>query len=85
MVEFQHVITDREGFHARPVTSVCACVMRHTSTVRIACGARETDAHDLMGLMQLDARCGDTLRVVVEGDDEQEAARDLKAVMDAEL
>lgn len=81
MVEFQHVIASREALHARPVTQVAACVMGHASAVSIACSEASASGSDLLGLMSLHAKQGDTLTVQVEGPDEHEAACELKKIL----
>ena len=80
MQEFTHVIADAAGLHARPVTQVVAAAMAWQSAVSVSCRGRSAAGTDLMGLMGLDARCGDELAVHVEGPDEDEAAKALRAV-----
>lgn len=80
MVLFTHVIEDAEGLHARPVAGIAAEAQRWQSRVTISCGASGADATDLMGLMGLDARCGDELTITVEGPDEEAAAVALQKV-----
>ncbi len=80
MERFQHVIADASGLHARPVAQIAVAARAWRSTVTVACRERTASATDLVGLMGLDARCGDTLSVCVEGPDEHEAAEALKPV-----
>ena len=81
MQEFVHVIADPAGLHARPVTQIVATAMAWQSAVSVSCRGRNAAGTDLMGLMGLDARCGDELSVKVEGPDEEEAAKALRAVV----
>lgn len=67
MIELSHVIAGFEGLHARPVAQICACARTFESAVTVYAGERSSVATDLVGLMALDARKGETLRVVVEG------------------
>ena len=80
MVQFAHVIEDAEGLHARPVAFIASEAHRWISTARVSCANGTADATDLMGLMGLDARCGDELTITVEGPDEEAAAAALQKV-----
>ncbi len=80
MQEFSHVIADPAGLHARPVASIASEALKWRSAATVTRDADAVAASDLMGLMGLDARCGDTLVVRVEGPDEQEAAAALRRV-----
>lgn len=82
MIEFSHVIQDPAGLHARPVTELCAEALKWKASVSVACEAATADARDLLQLMALGAHCGDTLRVRVEGVDEQEAAERLETLLE---
>lgn len=81
MIEFSHVIADAEGLHARPVALICSAVQAFDSVVTISVGNRSCAATDLMGLMGLDARRNDTLKVVIEGPDEELCAATLRKVL----
>lgn len=80
MIEFSHVIDDVEGLHARPVVQICTSARAFESTVTVYAGERSSVATDLVGLMALDARKGDMLRVVVEGSDELACSDALREV-----
>lgn len=80
MQEFTHVVADPAGLHARPVAAIASEALKWRSACTVARGADAVQASDLMGLMGLNARCGDELAVRVEGPDEREAAAALKRV-----
>lgn len=80
MVQFTRVIEDAEGLHARPVALIASEARRWTSTTKVSSANGTADATDLMGLVGLDARCGDELTVTVEGPDEEAAALALQKV-----
>lgn len=81
MMEFTHVIRDKLGLHARPVTQIALVTRDHQSTVQVACGNSTAAGDDLMALMGLDARQGDELTVRVDGPDEEATAAALKDVL----
>lgn len=81
MVTFSYTVRGAEGLHARPVAALAAAARAWESEIRIAAGARCASARDLMGLMALDARCGEELTVTVAGSDEEAAAAALHEVL----
>lgn len=86
MVSFTHVIQGAAGLHARPVTTVCRFAMDHANNViTVAKGASCAMANDMLGLMGLNAYCGDTLEVQVDGSDSVRVAEELHALMEREL
>ena len=87
MKTFEHVITDPQGFHARPVVLVAseagkwACDI--TVAVKRAGGGAAGDpvsASDPLALMALDANAGDVLVVALDGADECEAEQGMRLV-----
>ena len=81
MIEFTHVVRDRQGFHARPVTQVAMVVRVHESAVCMTCGCRTAAGDDLMALMALSAGADDVLTIRVEGPDEEAVAAELRGVL----
>lgn len=81
MTEFTHVIRDKLGLHARPVTQIALVVRDYQSAVQVTCGNSTAAGDDLMALMGLDARQGDELTVRVDGPDEEATATALKDVL----
>lgn len=80
MVAFTHVIASPQGLHARPVAMICRVALDHASRLTLAVGDATADASDMIALMALDARRGDTVEVRIEGPDEEETAADLRRV-----
>ncbi|MDY4041711.1 MAG: HPr family phosphocarrier protein [Collinsella sp.] len=81
MVTFSYTVRGAMGLHARPVAELSAAARAWESEIWIAVGARRSSARDLMGLMELDAHCGDELAVSVAGPDEEAAAAALREVL----
>ena len=72
MKEFTYVIQDAEGLHARPAGLI----------VKLA---QAMDCKRLFAVMKLAAKCGQELRVTVEGGDEDAACQALQDFCQAEL
>lgn len=74
MKEFQYVITDPEGIHARPAGLLVKAAKGYTSTVTITKDGKKGDAKKIFSVMGLAAKQGDPITVTVEGSDEDTAA-----------
>lgn len=85
MREFTYTITDPVGIHARPAGLLVKQVKAYESTITIGKDGKEVNALKLMALMGLCVKQGDTVAVKVEGADEEKAAAELEAWMQANL
>ena len=85
MKEFQYVLTDREGIHARPAGLLVKKANEFQSEIKIERGGKSADAKRIFAVMGLAAKCGNTLNVKVEGQDEDEAAKALEEFFKANL
>lgn len=80
MRQFEFVVTDAEGLHARPAGMLVKRASGLRSSVKLEkCSDGKTaDAKRLLTIMALCAKKGDILKVMVEGEDEEQAAADLE-------
>lgn len=85
MREFTYTITDPVGIHARPAGLLVKQVKAYESTITIGKDGKEVNALKLMALMGMCVKQGDTVAVKVEGADEEKAAAELEAWMQANL
>lgn len=85
MREFTYTITDPVGIHARPAGLLVKQVKAYESTITIGKDGKEVNALKLMALMGLCVKQGDTVAVKVDGADEEKAAAELEAWMQANL
>lgn len=85
MRSFTYTITDPVGIHARPAGLLVKQVKGYESTISIEKDGKEVNALKLMALMGLCVKQGDTVTVKVEGADEEKAAAELEAWMQANL
>lgn len=82
---FEYVIKDKVGIHARPAGSLVKKVKEYNSKVTITKEDKSADGNKLMALMSLGVKCGDTITVMVEGDDEDTAGPALKQFFEENL
>jgi phosphotransferase system HPr (HPr) family protein len=64
--------------HARPAGRLATFAKQFKSEIRVELGDKTADAKRLLSLMSLGAGGGATLRFSVSGEDEEEAARELR-------
>ncbi len=74
MKEFEYVIKEAVGIHARPASLLVKEASGFKSTVRIYRNENQADAKKLLSIMSLGVKCSETVRFVVEGEDEEAAA-----------
>ena len=85
MKEFTHVIADPLGLHARPAGMLVKACAGYASAVTITAPPGKADAKRLMAVMRLAAKQGMELTVSVDGADEEKAAAELQAFLQANL
>lgn len=85
MRNFTYTVTDPVGIHARPAGLLVKQIKAYESAVTIGKDGKEVNALKLMALMGLCVKKGDTVTVRVEGPDEEKAAAELEAWMQANL
>ena len=74
MKQFTYTITDPIGIHARPAGLLVKAVKPFTSSVTLEKDGKTVSAAKLMAVMGMGVKCGDSLTVTVEGEDEEQAA-----------
>ena len=85
MKEFKHVIADPMGLHARPAGMLVKACAGYASKVTVTAPTGTADAKRLMGIMRLAAKQGMELTITIDGADEEKAAVELKAFLEANL
>jgi phosphotransferase system HPr (HPr) family protein len=71
------VIEGEAGLHARPAALFCRAASRFGSDVRVEKGGASANAKSLLSVLQLDVRQGDTVTLVADGPDADEAVQAL--------
>ena len=85
MVEFDYLIHDSMGLHARPVGLVVKAVTPYKGTkITIWHGDKSADAKRMFAVMGLQVNCGETIRICGEGENEKEVADTVKGIFEAE-
>ena len=71
-VEF--TVKEELGIHARPAGMLTKEAKKYKSTIMLAKGDKSVNVLKLMALMGLGVKCGDTVTITVEGEDEETCA-----------
>lgn len=72
MKQFQYVISDSLGIHARPAGMLAKAAKALDSTITIEkADGKSAVASKLIAIMSLAIKCGDTVTVSAEGGDEE--------------
>lgn len=78
MKTFDYVITDEVGIHARPAGTLVKEAKNYKSKATISANGRSADLTRLMSIMSLGVKKGTQVTILVEGEDEEEAAEKLE-------
>lgn len=85
MKEFQYVITDPEGIHARPAGLLVKKANEFTSKVTIQKGDKSADAKRIFAVMGMGVKSGEEITVSAEGEDEAAAAEAMEQFLKENL
>ena len=85
MKQFNYVIKDEVGIHARPAGLLAKEAKKYASKITIAKGEKSAEATKLMALMRLGVKCVEEITVPVEGEDEDTAVNEIKAFFEGNL
>lgn len=85
MKNFDYVIKDELGIHARPAGLIVKEAGKFSSSISIKKGDKTIDAKRLFALMSLGVKNADTISLVFDGDDEDAACEALKQLLEANL
>ena len=85
MKSFEYTITDPVGIHARPAGILVKEIKKYASTVTVSKGDKAVNALKLMALMGMGIKQGDTVKVTIDGTDEDTAAAAIEAFFKANL
>lgn len=87
MKEFNYCIRDKQGLHARPAAELAglAAEFSDTEITIVTAKGRKANAADLMKLMSLAVRYGNTVTIRCEGQKEEEASEKLRMFFEKNL
>lgn len=81
MKEFEFVVTDPQGIHARPAGLLVKEAKKFESNISVFKGARKGNLKKIFTVMALGVKQGETIKVQVEGADEEQADSTVEAFL----
>lgn len=85
MKTFAYTIKDENGIHARPAGSLVKKAKEFKSEITIAKNDRSVSLTKLMAVMGMAIKCGDTVEITVNGEDEAAAFDEIKKFFEENL
>lgn len=85
MKEISHLVTNPMGVHARPCAMLAHCCVNFRSIVTVSVNGKTADGRNVLELLALRAKKGDTLTLQVNGEDEEQALEALRGVINKEF
>lgn len=82
MIKSSITISNKLGLHARASAKLTKLAGSFKSEVFMARGSRRVNAKSIMGVMMLAAGLGSEVAIEIDGVDEQEAMKALRALID---
>ena len=82
MVSKDLKITNPTGLHLRPAGNLCKEAMRYKSKVTFNYDGNVANAKSVLSVLGACIKTGDVITLICEGDDEEEALKDLAAYIE---
>ena len=82
MVSKELKITNPTGLHLRPAGNLCKEAMRYKSKVTFNYHGNVANAKSVLSVLGACIKTGDVITLICEGDDEEEALKDLAAYIE---
>ena len=78
MKQFNYVITDEAGIHARPAGLLVKEAKNYSSKITLEANGKTAEATKLLAIMGMAVKNGTTVTVTVEGEDEEKACVEME-------
>ena len=85
MKEFNYVIQDEQGIHARPAGILVKAANEFQSDIQVDKDGKKGDLNRIFGVMGLGIKKGDNVQVIIEGPDEEAAAQKIETLFREQL
>ena len=85
MIERTITITNRAGIHARPAALLVQAAQDFDSNIYFEKGRDRINAKSIMGILALAAAYGTELKIIVEGEDEEQAVEAIVRIFDTKF
>ncbi len=83
-IEKQIVVNKGHGLHVRPATIFVQMANKFNSSVKLERGGEIVDGKSIIAILSLGINKGMDIRLIVEGEDNQEAMEELKNFLEGD-
>jgi phosphocarrier protein HPr len=85
MISKDYVILAPQGMHARPATTLLKLTKQFKSEISMKKGDKLVQMKSMLNILAISAKCGDTISVIINGEDEADAAVALETFFTIDL
>jgi phosphocarrier protein HPr len=85
MISKDYTILDPHGMHARPATVLLKLGRQFKSNISLKKDEKMIQMKSMLNILGLSAKCGDTISVIVDGEDESTASAALDIFFNEEM
>ena len=82
MLTEQITITNEQGLHLRPTNLLCQEALNYQCSIKIKVREKEANAKSLLNVLAAQVKQGDTITLVCNGEDEEEAMNAVKSLLE---
>jgi phosphocarrier protein HPr len=73
MISKEYLIIDPNGMHARPAAALLKLARNYKSEFKLKKDAGQVQLKSMLNILSLGVKCGDSVSIVIDGEDENEA------------
>jgi len=73
MISKDYIIIDPHGMHARPATALLRLARQYKSDFSLKKDGKLIQMKSMLNILSVGAKCGDTISILAEGEDETDA------------
>ena len=81
VIEKTVTIKNKQGLHARPAALFVQIANKFNSVITITKGRYKVNGKSIMGIMMLEAGCGSKVTMTVNGNDAEQAVKELEVLL----
>ena len=79
-MEIEITVENETGLHSRPAGKLVSTASKYKANIKLYNGEKEANAKRILSLLKLGAGKGCRLKIIIEGEDEQEAMNEIKGL-----
>ncbi|MBR5005072.1 MAG: HPr family phosphocarrier protein, partial [Erysipelotrichaceae bacterium] len=85
MREIRYIVSNPLGIHARPCALLAQCCVNYKSEILVKSNEGSADGRNVLSLLGLNIKFGDTMNITIDGEDENEAYQQVLNVIEKEF